>query len=120
MFTIEKMAGNKTTKVIKAVMPPIAEVFSFMLDLGAYLLKDPYAWKKPYTGYQKELVHEQSCEYAVIKDKKILICRKDFLVFAIRGKNRRQHEYRYTYRAPTEEDLAREDFKKQIDSLRSI
>ena len=111
------IATNMGAGFIRIIMPPLAEIFSFVLDLGANLLKDSEGWKKPYQGYKKELVHEQISEYAVKKDGKILICRKIFLVFAIRGKNRREPDSRFTYRSPTPEDLAREDFKKQISCL---
>lgn len=115
---VAKTAASETMAgITKTVMPAIAEILAFVLDLFANLAKDPYAWRKPYQGYKKELIHEQTQEYAVKRDGKILICRKIFLVYAIRGKNRRDTERRFTYRSPTAEDLKQEEIMKQISEL---
>lgn len=113
-----KTGANETmARIAKTIMPAVAEVLSFIFDLLAYITKDPYAWRKPYHGYKKELIHEQTQEFVVKRGGEILICRKIFLVYAIRGKNRRDTEYRYTYRSPTAEDLQQTEIIKQISEL---
>jgi hypothetical protein len=109
--------NNKAGGIIKLFVPPFAEVLSFLCDLGAQLIKDENAWKKTSLSSKKELVREKICEYAVILNKKIFICREISLMYAVRGKNRREPRYRYTYRELTQEDLQQEEIRKQIEEL---
>lgn len=112
MEQTKTIAGGALSRTIKAVMPPIAEVASFLTDRIGWFFQEYDAWKKPYMGFRREFLRETIDEFAVVVDGKPLVCRKTTRVFAIRGKNRREWKPGLTYREPTEEDKKRDSFRK--------
>lgn len=107
------------TQVVRAVgkvMEPLAGTISFMLDLAGYILQDPDAWKRRLVAHKKELIREDIREYVFESHGRVYGCRERLLVYAIRGKNRRTPDIRFTYWVPTLDDI----IHLNVEELRKI